>query len=176
MKHVFFLALALFTTLLFAKEVNVHKHTYPTTESAYETEWNLQGTYHFKYKIFFSVFTGAYYQPENQKGERLVFTYTRNITADDLRAQAMKHLQNTQSDEIMEKYKTDLEKIQAAYEDVSDGDSYALTVLPEKGIWLARNGETVFTSEDPNFGDWYLDIWLGNPPIDKGLKKALVNK
>lgn len=157
-----------------SQTVEVNDHSYPKSENVYDTEWILQGTHHFKYKIFFSVFTGAYYQAAQADGERLVFTYTRDIEAEDLREQAMKHLKATQSDEVLKSYASLTEQLQNAYEDVSDGDTYAITVLPEKGIWLDRNDKTVFHSDNADFGDWYLDIWLGDPPIDKGLKKDLL--
>lgn len=164
------------SSVLFAETVEVNNHTYPKSETAFETEWTLVGTHHFKYKIFFSVFTGAYYEPASGEGERLKFTYTRSIQADDLRKQAMKHLQATQPEEVLASYSNLTKEIQAAYEDVTDNDSYTLTVLPNQGIWLARNEEVVYHSDNAEFGDWYLDIWLGDPPIDEGLKKDLLNE
>jgi hypothetical protein len=163
-------------TSLSAQTVKVHDHRYPEQETVFDTEWEISGTHHFRYKIFFSVFTGAYYRPVSGEGERLVFTYTRDIKADDLRAQAMKHLESTQSEEVLQRYQNLTDELQAAYEDVSDGDSYAITVLPDKGIWLTRDGTTVFQSDNAEFGDWYLDIWLGDPPIDDGLKEALLGE
>lgn len=161
---------------LHAQTVEVNDHRYPETETAHQTEWTLQGAHHFRYRVFFSVFTGAYYQATVGQGERLVFTYTRDIKASDLRAQAMKHLEATQSAKVLESYRSLTEQIQKAYEDVSDGDSYAITVVPNKGIWLDRGDDTVFHSDNAEFGDWYLDIWLGDPPIDDGLKAALMGE
>ena len=172
----FFLSLIalLATNSLHAESVKVKNHVYPVEETAYEVDWSLVGSHHFKYKVLFSVFTGSYYQAENG-GERLVFTYTRKLKADDLRKQAENHLMATQPEEILRKYAEQTAAIQAAYEDVTKNSSYAITLVPDQGIFLARDGEVVFQSPDTEFGDWYLDIWLGTPPIDQTLKDALTN-
>lgn len=175
MKLFFLLFSSLLATLpLNAESVKVKNHRYPVQESVFGEDWTLVGTHHFKFKVLFSVFTGGYYQTE-EGGERLVFTYTRNIKADDLRKQADNHLLATQSTEVLEKYAEKTAAIQAAYVDVTKNSSYAITVIPDQGITLARDGEVVFQSDDAEFGDWYLDIWLGDPPIDQTLKDALTN-
>lgn len=177
MKLRFFTLLLLYPLLpLLSETVEVKDHIYPKTETVFDVEWNLQGTHHFKYKIFFSIFTGAYYESTSGESERLVFTYTRDIEANDLRKQAMKHLTSTNSEETLSKYENLTEEIQSAYEDVRDGDRYSITVINERGTWLSRNDEVVFTTDDVAFGKWYMDIWLGTPPISEELKEALVNE
>jgi hypothetical protein len=156
--------------------IEVHNHTYSVTETAFGADWQLQGSHHFKYKIFFSVLTGALYQEMEGEGERLVFTYTRNIKAEDLVSSSTTHLEKTRTAEKLEEYAELLAEIQGAYTDLEKNDQYAITVLPEKGIWLERDGEVVFHSDNAEFGDWYLDIWLGDPPISEEMKKALLEE
>lgn len=157
-----------------SENVEVHTHSYPVTDTAFETEWTLVGSHHFKYRIFFSVLTGALYEQKNGDGERLVFTYTRDIKANDLVSSSSKHLQETRPEEELTRYADLLEQIQGAYTDLKENDSYAITVLPERGVWLERDGEVVFQSENAEFGDWYLDIWLGDPPISEEMKNGLL--
>ena len=167
------LLLLSFTASSLAQDVKLKGHRYPRTQEAHGTVWSLQGAEHYVYKVLFSVFTGALYQQENGDGQRLQFTYTRKLKADDLRKQALKHLEATQSAEQMERFATPLTGLQRAYVNVNKGDSYTITVLPGEGSWLELNGETIFFTEDTEFGFWYLGIWLGDPPIDADLKRAL---
>jgi hypothetical protein len=171
--HYLALLLLLGSPLAAKDSVVVQGDSYPVKISAQEVEWNLIGTEHFKYKVFFSVFTAAYYQQINGDGEKLSFTYTRDLKADDLREQAMKQLVNSNDPVTLEKYKDLTAQIQAAYLDVKENDSYTVTSVPEKGIWLHLNGKELFFSDNAEFGNWYLDIWLGNPPISDSLKDAL---
>lgn len=170
----------LFISLLFGRAysstetVNVHDHEYPSQFEDHSVTWTLAGTHHFKYKIFFSVFTAALYQPEEGEGTSLRFTYTRKLKADDLRELAMKTLKAQNDSETLENYQTLTDEIQESYQDVKPGDAYTITVVPEKGTWLYLNDQEVFFTENAEFGEWYLNIWLGNPPASEDLKTALL--
>jgi hypothetical protein len=157
-----------------AEEVKVASHRYPLRLEAKDAVWNLRGSEHFRYKRIFSVFTGVLYLQEQGEGRRLVFTYTRDLKADDLRAQAMKALQAAHAPEVLEKFREPLTGLQAAYQDVKSGDSYAITVIPGRGSWLELNGKELFSTADTDFGFWYLGIWLGDKPISESLKEALL--
>jgi len=165
------------SSFLYANEaVTVQGHSYPIRISAHDVEWKLAGTEHFKYKVFFSVFTAAYYRQVDGGGEKLIFTYTRDLKAADLSKQSMNHLEETNDPTTLATYKELTDKIQAAYVNVQENDSYAVTSVPGKGTWLHLNEQEVFFSENAEFGDWYLSIWLGDPPISESLKQALVKE
>lgn len=153
--------------------VEVAGHPFPKHLEAYEQTWSLQGTHHFRYRRIFSVFAAGLYTAEGPAGKRLTFTYTRNLKADDLRDQAMKTLEAHNSREVLKKYRDPTAELQKAYQDVKDGDAYSLTVITDKGIWLHLNDKEIFFHDDSDFGYWYLDIWLGDPPISDALKFAL---
>lgn len=158
---------------LAADAVTVEGHRYPVTQNAHGTTWDLRGTEHFRYKVLFSVFTAALHTQRDGDGERLTFTYTRKLKADDLREQAMKTLKANNDPATLNQYAPLTEQIQNAYLDVKAGDSYAITVIPGSGTWLELNGVELFHTENAEFGNWYLDIWLGTPPISASLKAAL---
>lgn len=175
LKEISVILLLFIQPLVLAKDtVTVEGTAYPTRQTAQEVAWELRGTEHFKYKIFFSVFTAAYYKQVNGEGEKLTFTYTRNLKADDIREQAMKTLTANNDENTLKKYATLTQKIQSAYVNIKEGDSYSVTAVPGKGTWLHYNEEEVFYTENAEFGDWYMDIWLGNPPISESLKEALM--
>jgi len=157
-----------------AESVRVKNHAYPVRKDRFDTEWELVGTHHYKFKRVVSVFTGAYYRQPDGRGEQLVFTYTRPIKGADLRKKADEHLVGVASPDIVQRYAELTETIQSAYRDVGPDNTYAITVVPGRGVWLTRDGHVVFHSDDAEFGDWYLDIWLGDPPIAPRLKTALL--
>jgi len=156
--------------------VEVAGDRYPERVEALDADWKLQGAHHFKYKIFFSVFTGALYEQVGGDGQRLTFTYTRSLDADDLRKQAMETLRNAHDEATLKKYEDLTRAIQNAYKDVDDGDNYTLTVLPDRGVWLHRNGEEAYFADNAEFGFWYLSIWLGDQPASNSLKRALTGE
>ncbi|MDA3873177.1 MAG: chalcone isomerase family protein [Kiritimatiellae bacterium] len=167
--------LLIFLTFPLAAEPSevVEGHRFPKQLESHEQTWTLQGTHHFRYKVFFSVFAAGLYTTDEPDGKRLSFTYTRNLKADDLRDQAMKTLKANNSNDIMETYRKPTTKLQTAYRYVKEGDTYTLTVITDKGIWLHLNDKEIYFHDNSTFGYWYLDIWLGDPPISDDLKSAL---
>ena len=67
-----------------------------------------------------------------------------------------------------------LERIGALYEDVRPGDRYALTYVPGRGTELALNGRRLGVIEGPDFAAAYFSIWLGADPLDRPLRKQLL--
>ncbi|MGA0368921.1 MAG: chalcone isomerase family protein [Kiritimatiellia bacterium] len=167
------LILLSFLPLSGKETVRVKDHEYPVQYESQSVKWRLRGTEHFRYKVVFSVFTAAYYKQIDGNGKVLRFTYTRSLKAKDLREQAMKTLRNQNSEQTLKEFEELTGRIQSAYEDVSDGDAYTITVIPGQGTWLHRNDQEVFFTENAGFGEWYLNIWLGDPPISADLKTAL---
>jgi len=54
------------------------------------------------------------------------------------------------------------------------GDQYAFDYSPATGVRISRNGETLGTIEGDDFRTALLEIWLGNKPADKQLKKGML--
>ena len=54
------------------------------------------------------------------------------------------------------------------------GDRYLFDYLPSQGTRIARNGELLGVIPGEDFKDALLEIWLGNYPADKGLKKGML--
>ncbi len=154
--------------------VKVKDHRYPVQIEAQDSTWMIQGTEHFKYKAIFSVFTAALYTRKEGEGQKLHFTYTRELKADDLRKKAMETLQKQHDEQTLALYTALTEQMQSAYVNVKEGDAYIVTVHPDKGTWLHFNDREVFYTENAAFGKWYMGIWLGDPPVNASLKKALM--
>ncbi|WFB37061.1 chalcone isomerase family protein [Kiritimatiellota bacterium B12222] len=175
MKYIFFSTLLFITAFPSgAESIEVADHSYPLTFEAQSLTWQLQGSDHFKYKGIFSVFTAAYHESDEGNGQKLSFTYTRKLKADDLRDQAMKTLRKQNDPQTLEKFTEPLEEIQAAFIDVQPDDRYAITVIQEQGTWLHLNDKEIFYTPQADFGIWYLKIWIGEAPISISLKTALL--
>ncbi|MDJ0778226.1 MAG: chalcone isomerase family protein [Gammaproteobacteria bacterium] len=54
------------------------------------------------------------------------------------------------------------------------GDRYLFDYLPPGGTRIARNGELLGVIPGEDFKDALLEIWLGNYPADKDLKKGML--
>jgi hypothetical protein len=76
----------------------------------------------------------------------------------------------------MESLRDRLDRIDRAYQDVRPGDRYALTYVPGRGTELSYNGKPLTVIEGADFAAAYFSIWLGEKPIDDGLKNELLRK
>lgn len=54
------------------------------------------------------------------------------------------------------------------------GDRYAFDYAPAEGVRVSRNGDLLGTIEGEDFKTALLEIWLGNKPADKKLKKGML--
>ncbi|MDJ0834200.1 MAG: chalcone isomerase family protein [Gammaproteobacteria bacterium] len=54
------------------------------------------------------------------------------------------------------------------------GDNFVIDYIPGRGTSVTKNGTLLGTIEGIDFKDALLEIWLGNYPVDKGLKKGML--
>jgi hypothetical protein len=69
-----------------------------------------------------------------------------------------------------------VQKLNEAYTTVRDGDHSSLTYRRDVGTTLRINGEPVVTVEGADFAQLYFQIWLGEKPISRSLREALLPK
>ncbi len=65
--------------------------------------------------------------------------------------------------------------LHAHYEDIEPGDRYALTYLPGVGTELSKNGRRLAVVTGSDFAVACFSMWLGDDPIDTGLRDSLRN-
>lgn len=53
-------------------------------------------------------------------------------------------------------------------------DIYIIDYIPEQGTTVSKNGALLGTIEGADFKNALVEIWLGNFPADKGLKKGML--
>lgn len=143
----------------------------------------LRGSSHFTY-FRFSLYDAALYLPPDAPAEtaleaapkRLEIAYLREIPADKIVEAGDRTLEKNTTEEERASIDEQLSRINAAYRTVEDGDRYTLTYVPGEGTTLALNEETLATLEGEAFARLYFRIWLGEDPVNKGLRDALLGR
>lgn len=142
----------------------------------------MEGAGLFRWKYFVKVYAAAHYVDEAAKGarldedvaRRLEIAYFVGISGPDFGKAADALLRESLPPERVAALRDRLDRLHRAYVDVKAGDRYALTYVPGRGTELALNGRTLATIEGADFAQAYFAIWLGENPIDRALRNALV--
>nr|WP_296748411.1 chalcone isomerase family protein [Thioalkalivibrio sp.] len=134
-----------------------------------DTEIPLRGVGLFRYAVVFRVYAGVLYAPADVAGadileadvpKRLELHYLLNISADDFRRSGTALIEKQQGPEVLTALAERLERFHAAYQDVQEGDRYALEYHPENGTRLLLNGEELVRVPGLDFARAYFGIWL----------------
>lgn len=102
----------------------------------------------------------------------LVLDYKRTVTRDKIVTAAQKVLERQRVD--LAPLRDRIERLHAAYRDVSAGDRYALCHAPGADTRLTLNGETLATVPGDDFAAAYFGIWLREGAISDSLRDALL--
>ena len=137
-------------------------------------------------KLWVDVYVGSLYLPgisrdvaeiySNQGAYRiqLDFVYKR-VSRDNLIEAWDDGFKNNQTAETLQTIEGDLERLYAIFDrDAVSGDQFIFDYSPAQGVTIFINGEQVGRIEGETFKDALLDIWLGNKPADKGLKRGMI--
>ncbi len=144
----------------------------------------LAGAGLFRWKWFVKVYASAHYLPpgstrpgpEADQPRRLEFSYLVAIDGRDFGKAADDILARGFPAEVLAPLRERLGRLHAAYVDVKPGDRYALTYLPGVGTELSHNGRRLALVEGADFARVYYAIWLGDAPIDTGLRDRLLGR
>jgi len=108
------------------------------------------------------------------EAKRLEIEYFWGISANDFRTATIEGIsRNVSADKIAE-LEPAIRSFNTFYSDVEPGDRYALTYLPGKGTELSLNGEPRGIVAGLDFAAAMFSIWLGESPLDRALKSALL--
>jgi hypothetical protein len=149
-----------------------------------EAEIPLRGGGLFRYAVVFRVYAGVLYAPANVAGadvleadvpKRLELHYLLNISADDFRESGTALIQKQQGPEVLAALAERLERFNAAYQDVQEGDRYALEYHPDHGTRLLLNGEELVRVPGLDFARAYFGIWLDpREPLSSSFRNDLL--
>lgn len=147
-----------------------------------DTELILQGTGLLRYRVVFKGYVaGLYLGEESEPGSvladtprRLEISYFWAIDAEDFADATIEGIARNVDDATFESLRDRIDQINALYEDVEPGDRYALTYLPGKGTELSKNDVSIGRIRGADFAAALFDIWLGEEPLDRGLRDTLL--
>lgn len=162
--------------------VVVEREAFPRALAHAGTPLVLEGAGLFRWKRLVKVYAAAHYVGEGAARagldadvpRRLELAYFVGIDGPDFGKAADEILRDSFPPEVVAPLRERLDRLHAAYLDVKPGDRYALTYVPGRGTELALNGRPVATIEGADFARAYFAIWLGERPIDRRLRDALL--
>jgi len=139
----------------------------------------LRGAGLFRWKWFVKVYAAALYVPRGAEpfdpaadvARRLEFSYLVGIERDGFGKAADELLAGNFPPEAIAPLRARIDRLHAAYVDVKPGDRYALSYVPGQGTELSFNGRRLALVEGADFARVYYAIWLGQAPIDRGLRR-----
>jgi hypothetical protein len=142
----------------------------------------LRGAGLFRWKWFVKVYAAALYvpggaasfDPADDVARRLEFSYLVGIERDGFGKAADELLAGNFPPEAIAPLRARIDRLHAAYVDVKPGDRYALSYVPGQGTELTFNGRRLVLIEGADFARLYYAIWLGQAPIDRGLRDRLL--
>ena len=145
-------------------------------------ELQLIGVAVLKWAIFFDVYAGGLYLPEDVSvtqwtedvPKKLELSYFRNIEAKGFADSSDKLLRENLSPQEYKTLSTRLQTFYTFFEDVSPGDRYSVVYIPGKGTELRLNNESKGSVSGHDFARAYFGIWLGDNPIKKNFKDDLL--
>lgn len=141
------------------------------------------GTASFTWLMFFKVYDAALYLEPGEApaqclspevARALVVEYARSVEAKTLIQAADKVLRESYGEDLLRRFESELERMNAVYRDVGPGDRYSLAYDPQKGTTLFLNDEALVTVEGSEFASYYFSIWLGDHPAARSLRRDLL--
>jgi len=136
----------------------------------------------------FKVYVAALYVPQKsgdaavllaQKGaRRITLTMLRNVDADTFAGALNDGLRNNHSEAQLAGWKSQIDALNASLKaagEAKKGDVIHFEFAPEAGTRIAVNGKALGSAiPGEDFFTAVLRIWLGEKPVDGGLKKSML--
>ncbi len=143
------------------------------TEVALRGSGRLSWMWYDIYDVELHLPSGASVDPSTQPC-RLTFRYLRAFTAAELAKATTSTVRERMPGTAREEVEQGLAAINALWPAVAKGDVLVLTAVPGKGIGVACNGRELGVVPGAIFAQVLFSIWLGDDPVDSGLKQRLL--
>jgi len=105
---------------------------------------------------------------------QLDFIY-KEVTREKLLKAWKEGFEKNQSAQKQLAMQTKIEQFYALFtESALKGDRYEMNYVPDTGTRVSKNGSLLGTIQGKEFSSALLEIWLGNHPADKQLKKGML--
>jgi len=154
---------------------------FPTSVALPQGEMALRGAGTLRYGLFFKAYVAALYAGDTRSREllhpttprRLEIVYFVDIGRERITAFAEDRLRDQLGASAWNSLAARVRAWHAKFRDVRDGDRYVMQYSDGK-LSLSLNGEVLAVVADPELATAYFGIWLGEQPIDDGLRRALL--
>ena len=137
-------------------------------------------------KFWVDVYVGSLYLPQKSSDVaeilsrpgpwrvQMDFIY-KEVDRENLIKTWREGFEKNQNSAALEKLNTRIEQFYQFFDSsVTAKEQYAFDYTPGQGVRVSRNDKTLGTIEGEDFKNALLEIWLGNKPGDKKLKKRML--
>ncbi|UCH39427.1 MAG: chalcone isomerase family protein [Gammaproteobacteria bacterium] len=137
-------------------------------------------------KLWVDVYVGALYLPNRSSDVaeilsrpgpwrvQLDFVY-KEVDRDKLIEAWREGFEKNQNSETLKKLQARIDQFYQYFDSsVVAKEQYAFDYRPDQGVRVSRNGKPLGTIPGEDFKNALLEIWLGNHPADKSLKKGML--
>lgn len=137
-------------------------------------------------KLWVDVYVGSLYLPQKSDDVAVIlsrpgawrvqldFVY-KEVSSKKLLDAWREGFEKNQEEESLDKLKERIEQFYGYFADSAVAkDRYVFDYLPEQGTQISKNGDLLGTIPGEDFKNALLEIWLGNHPADKKLKKGML--
>lgn len=152
---------------------------------AHGAQLALRGAALLRYRVVIKAYVAALYLPPSAPAEavlaadvprRLEIEYFWALRAADFARATDEGIARNVDAETLARLRPRIERLNALYRDVEPGDRYAITYVPGRGTVLSLDGEPLGVVEGEDFAAALFAIWLGDAPLDAGLKARLLGR
>jgi Chalcone isomerase-like len=135
-----------------------------------------------RYKVVIKAMVSALYLGEGVKPsevlkdvpKRIEIHYFWNLEGKEIAKAADRLLAENISVTRLETIRTEIDEMNALFENVKAGERYSLTYIPGVGTELALNGKKKGLVPGAEFASAYFSIWLGKKPMDVVMRDTLL--
>jgi hypothetical protein len=107
--------------------------------------------------------------------KKLEIDYLLKIPGAEIAKATQVGLENNLSKEAYKNLEEKINLVNSLWPNVKKGDKYEVTYIPGQGTSFVFNGKLQRTIEGKDFAAAFFSIWIGEKPIDKRLRKAMLN-
>lgn len=137
-------------------------------------------------RMFFKVYVAALYLPrkaaapaailDSQESRRVALHLLRDLDADTLVGALKEGLRQNHTDAELAALRADIDQFEALMRGIGNGKAGDLITLDlsSDGTTVGFKGQERGKVADKDFGRALLKVWLGEKPVDVGLKQALL--
>ena len=136
-------------------------------------------------KFFFDIYIGALYvENTSHSAQALVSSIGANrmlmhflydgVSKEKITAGWVDGFQDNNSEKQMKELQSELNSFNTFFSDTKKGDVILLDYIPHTGTEIRINGKLMGAIPGERFNQALRKVWLGDDPVDSGLKEALL--